>query len=497
MSESTARSPRKRTATNALYGLATWLVPIGLSFVATPVILRSLGHSDFGIYALVLGFIGYSFTFSFGRAITKYVAEYRRSGETERIGAIVWSSILLNLLVGSIGVVLISLLAPWLVRSVFAIEQEAQERSIVAFYIAAVTIFAMTLNQLSSSALQGLHRFDIYSKIFTASGILTIGGNLLLALYGFGLIALLVWNLSVTSAFALVFLIFTKRNLPELSFPPILERGALVKVISFNAGIVGYQILANLLLLFERGWITNQLGVKNLTYYVIPLTLGIQLHAFTSSLVQVIFPLASELSNDRPKLLALYLKATRSIGMIVVFAVSMIVSLAPQFLSLWVGDEISNESSHLLRLIAIAFGVTSILTVVWQMTEGLGRPTLNLMIFVPCLVTSILLMLVLTPQHGNFGVAIARMSGFTVLLLLIPIAEKLFFGKFQSAFWTRTFLSLGAASIAAALLSQAVINNLSLSWLALFLAGVAGGAVYFAVLLSVRYVTIRELKALA
>ncbi|MBL8181210.1 MAG: oligosaccharide flippase family protein [Blastocatellia bacterium] len=496
MSDPTGRSPRKRTATNALYGLATWLVPIGLSFVATPVILRSLGHSDFGIYALVLGFIGYSFTFSFGRAITKYVAEYRASGETDRIGAIVWSSILLNLLVGSVGVLLIGLLAPWLVRSVFLIEAEAQEKSIVAFYIAAVTIFATTLNQLSSSALQGLHRFDLYSKIFTASGILTIGGNLLLALNGAGLIWLLVWNLAVISVFALVFLIFTKRNLPELSFPPILDRAAFVKVITFNAGIVGYQILANLLLLFERGWITNQLGVKNLTYYVIPLTLGIQLHAFTSSLVQVVFPLASELSNDKPRLLALYLKATRSVGMVVVFAVSMVVALAPQFLMLWVGDEIANESSLILRLVVVAFGITSMLTIVWQMTEGLGRPIMNLLIFVPCLLISVTLMLLLTPQYGNIGVAIARLSGFFILTALIPIAEKLFFGGFQTGFWIRSLLSLGISAIAAVLVSEAVIQSLPLSWATLLLAGAAGGAVYFAVLLMVRFVTIGELKAL-
>lgn len=496
MSDPTGRSPRKRTATNALYGLATWLVPIGLSFVATPVILRSLGHSDFGIYALVLGFIGYSFTFSFGRAITKYVAEYRASGETERIGAIVWSSIILNLLVGSIGVLLISLLAPWLVRSVFLIEADAQEKSIVAFYIAAVTIFATTLNQLSSSALQGLHRFDLYSKIFTASGILTIGGNLLLALNGAGLIWLLVWNLAVISVFALVFLIFTKRNLPELSFPPIFDRAAFVKVITFNAGIVGYQILANLLLLFERGWITNQLGVKNLTYYVIPLTLGIQLHAFTSSLVQVVFPLASELSNDKPRLLALYLKATRSVGMVVVFAVSMVVALAPQFLMLWVGDEIANESSLILRLVVVAFGITSMLTIVWQMTEGLGRPMMNLLIFVPCLLISVTLMLLLTPQYGNIGVAIARLSGFCMLIALIPIAEKLFFGEFQTGFWIRSLLSLGISAIAAVLVSEAVIQSLPLSWATLLLAGAAGGAVYFAVLLMVRFVTIGELKAL-
>jgi len=496
MSESGSHSTRKRTATNALYGLTTWIVPIALSFVATPVILRALGHADFGIYALVLGFIGYSFTFSFGRAITKYVAEYRRSGESDRIGAIVWSSIILNLSVGAVGVVAIGLLAPWLVRSVFLIDAEAQDRSILAFYIAAFTIFATTLNQLSSSALQGLHRYDLFSKIFTASGILTIGGNLILAFNGAGLNTLLLWNLAVISIFALVFLFFTKRNLPELSLPPILDREAFVKVLRFNAGIVGYQILANLLLLFERGWITNRLGVENLTYYVIPLTLGIQLHAFTSSLVQVIFPLASELSDDKPKLLALYLKATRSVSIVVVFSVSMVVSLAPWFLTLWVGHEIAHESTLILRFIILAFGITSILTVVWQMIEGMGEPSLNLLIFVPCLLISIFLMLMLTSDLGNTGVAVARLSGFAALILLIPIAERRYFGNFQSKFWLRSVASLGAAATFAIIVTLAIVSNLTTGWLALFASCAAGGLVYFAVLLTLRFVTFAELRSL-
>ncbi|HMS19006.1 MAG TPA: oligosaccharide flippase family protein [Sphingorhabdus sp.] len=496
MSDQATQPARARIATNALYGLATWIIPIGLSFVATPVILRSLGHADFGIYALVLGFIGYSFTFSFGRAIIKYVAEYRRSGETEKIKAIVWSSILLNLSVGAVGVIVIGLLAPWLVRSVFLIEPEAQERSILAFYIAAVTIFATTLNQLASAALQGLHRYDLFSKIFTFSGILTIGGNLVLALYGFGLNALLLWNLIVISAFAIVFLITTKKNLPELTFPPVFEREAFKKVIYFNAGIIGYQILANLLLLFERGWITNRLGVENLTYYVIPLTLGIQLHAFTASLVQVIFPLASELANDKPRLLALYLKATKAVSIIVVFAVSMVVSLAPWFLTLWVGVDIARESTTILQLIILAFGVTSILTVVWQMTEGLGRPTLNLLLFVPCIVICILLMVTLTAGYGNTGVAIARLSGFVVLAALIPIVEKLYFDAFQTVFWLKTVISLAVATAAAVVVSRTVVSYLDMTWIALFVSVLTGGMAYFTVLFIVRFVTFAELRSL-
>ncbi len=85
---------------NVLWGFSTWILPVGLSFFATRIIVKSLGDQDYGIYALVLGFVGYSFNFSFGRAITKYIAEYRANGENDKIPDLISSALFINLAVG-------------------------------------------------------------------------------------------------------------------------------------------------------------------------------------------------------------------------------------------------------------------------------------------------------------------------------------------------------------------------------------------------------------
>src|SRR5206468_285202 len=209
---------------NVFYGSLTWLLPLGLSFVATPVIVRALGNKNYGIYALVLGFIGYSFTFSFGRAITKYIAEYRVTGESDKIRDVISASFFLNLVVGLVGVLTICILATWLVRSVFYIEPEAQEKTILALYIASGIIFLSMLNQLFSSVLMGIQRFDIYSKIFTANGFALISGNLVLAYLGFDLLALLYWNFAVLLGFTIIYAIAAKKLLPEFGIRIKFER---------------------------------------------------------------------------------------------------------------------------------------------------------------------------------------------------------------------------------------------------------------------------------
>ena len=145
--------------------------------------------------------------------------------------------------------------------------------------------------------------------------------------------------------------------------------------------MIGYQILANVLLLFERGWITRQLGAESLTYYVVPMILGLYIHSFISSLMLVIFPLASELKDKKERLLKLYTKATKIVVFLVVFMATTLIVQSKFFLTLWMGAEFAEKSAVLLVFHTITFGLLAILTVSWQMTEGLGYPNYNFKIF--------------------------------------------------------------------------------------------------------------------
>ncbi|MBE7516512.1 MAG: oligosaccharide flippase family protein [Chloracidobacterium sp.] len=482
MSDAVPQHTGKSILRNVLYGSMTWFLPLCLSFVATPVIVRSLGNRDYGIYALVLTFIGYSFSFNFGRAITKYIAEYRVAGESEKIKRVISASIFFAVTVGASGVVIVCLLANWLTSDIFQIEADAQQQTVTALYVASATIFIAMMNQLFSSIVQGLHRFDLYSKIYTANGFFTIGGNLALALLGYDLVVLLGWNLVVSLVFCLVYAITAKANLPEFTLVPTLDRATLIMVARFNAGIVGYQLLANAFLLFERGWITKRLGTESLTYYVVPMSFGIYLHAFVSSLVLVLFPLASEFGQDRERLLKLYTKATKIIALIVVFIVIALSVNSKGFLHLWMGPDFADNSSILLVLQMVAFGAAAIQSVAWQMTEGLGRPQLNLAIFSVCLIVAVSLILTLTSTYHNVGIATARAAGFSSMLISIFLIEKLFFKEVLWKFWLRIVFVLAIAGTAAAAAEYAVADNLRLSWAALLASWAGAGVAYMATL---------------
>ena len=492
MNQNINKQTSKSIFRNVIYGSMTWILPLGLSFVATPIIVRSLGNNDYGIYALVLGFISYSFTFNFGRAITKYIAEYRVSGESEKIRDVISASFFLNIVIGLFGVLVMCLLANWLVRVVFKIAPEAQDKTVTAIYIASAIIFLWMLSQVFTSVLQGIQRFDVYSKIFTANSFVLISGNLALAYFGFGLLALLSWNVVVLLIFFVVFGFAAKRLLPEFGIRINFERSTLRLVLRYSSAIVAYQILANLLLLFERGWITHRLGTESLTYYIVPMSLGLYLHGFVSSLVQVIFPLASELKNEREKLLRLYTKATKIICLLVVFVVASVMIQSKLFLQLWMGEAFAEQSSSLLVLHIVCFGLISIMSISWQMTEGLGFPQFNALTTGICSAIGISLMFLLTNDLGNYGVAVARLTGFATIFFSIFVVEKWFFKKVQTWFWFGLIGNLALAAIAAAAIEYMIASLLPLNWPTFLLSVFLGGLTYCFILWLLDFVTADE-----
>lgn len=463
---------------NVLYGFSTWVLPLGLSFVATPIIVKGLGDDDYGIYALVLGFIAYSFNFGIGRAITKFIAEYRASGEVERIRDVISATFFLNLAVGLFGVGVVLILSEWFVVDVFKIEAESQTKTIYSFYAASGIIFFSMLIQVFSAVLQGIHRFDVYSKIFNFNILILIGGNIVLALFGFGLLTLLIWNLSTSLVTCVVYFFTAKRLLPEFGISFNFSRQTLRLVLKFSFGVVGYQILANILILFERGWITRRLGTEALTYYVVPMMLSLYIHSFISSLLLVLFPLASELKNDTQKLLNLYKKATKVVCLLVVFMAVTLIVQSHEFLSLWMGPGFANKSSSLLIIHTITFSSLAILTVSWQMTEGLGFPNYNFKIFSICLIVTIIGNLGLTTEFGSAGVAIARLIGFSTIFFSIFYVEHWFFRKVQIRLWLEIAGILAVSAIGAVAVEEIIMRNLPMSWIVFLVSTFCGGIVY-------------------
>ncbi len=474
---------------NIGFSFLSWILPIGLTVYATPKILLGLGTSDYGVLALILGFISYSFTLSIGRTVTKFIAEYRQNNESEKIREVISATLFLNLIVGLFGAVFITITAKWLTADVFKIEESLQNITIQAFYLAAATIFVMMLSQVFSGILQGIHRFAIYSNILNFNNFSTIIGNIALIYLQQGLLALLFWNLLTTTVTCFLYYIYAKKMLPEFKTELKFNREMLNLVFRFSLGVAAYQIFGNLTFLIERGLITREFGTENLTYYVLPMSLALYIHGIISSLTLVVFPLASEMTDQPAKLLLLYTKSTKIVCAIVFFIAVSLITTSHIFLTLWLGEKVADESASLLIIHTLTFSMLAISIISWQLREGVGYAVTNGFLGFTWFIITVPLMFLLHVKFNLEGIGIARMIGLVPIIASIFYFEYKIFHKFLFGFWTELLFVLTVSALLTGAAEHLILKNLSESWLTLFILGVSGGIVFMVSLWLLRFFT--------
>lgn len=63
----------------------TTFVSLGVSLLLTPIIIRLLGQSDYGLYESIGSFVNYLavLDLGFGAVVTRYTAKYQQNGDIE------------------------------------------------------------------------------------------------------------------------------------------------------------------------------------------------------------------------------------------------------------------------------------------------------------------------------------------------------------------------------------------------------------------------------
>ena len=131
---------RKRFFRNSIYGLMSWLLPIVPTMIATPIVLKRLGVEQYGVLAVLLSFVSYFFTTAIGKVAAKYVAEYRSTGEAEKISPMISATIILGVSITLFGSLIALIFARYIVVDVLFIPEPLQEQAITGLYLACATI---------------------------------------------------------------------------------------------------------------------------------------------------------------------------------------------------------------------------------------------------------------------------------------------------------------------------------------------------------------------
>src|SRR6202521_3226047 len=105
-------------ARNVIWNLIGNGAPMIVAVFSIPILIRELGKERFGVLALAWELIRYAglFDLGLGRALTQLVAKKLGDAEDCEVPTLVWTSLLLMLLLGLVGILVVFLQGPLLVN---------------------------------------------------------------------------------------------------------------------------------------------------------------------------------------------------------------------------------------------------------------------------------------------------------------------------------------------------------------------------------------------
>ena len=490
------RRKRRSLTANSLFSVIAWVFPILLGFISTPIVVRGLGNEQYGIFAIVLGFISYSFTFGVGKVVGKYIPEYQTAGDDEKVTQVVAATFWFSLTLGLLGSLALILTTPTIVRELLLISTENHDVAVYSLYLSGGIGLVLMLSQVFQFVLQGLHRFDNFVALTNLNGLLLGVGNIILALSGFGVVALLTWNLAVASLVGVLFYIRARHLLPSVKLLAAIPREMIATVARYGGSIILYQVFANVLFIFERSWVMRKFGPEGLTYYFVPMLLAIYMHGFIFSIAQAIFPVVNELLEDRAKVVRLYERGNKIVAAIVFFVVTNFIVCGALFLELWVGRDVATEAYVLLIPHGMTFGIIALGILAFQLAEAFKFPALNVIMTGSWMLISIPLMIWSADIWHSEGVAWSRFAAALVTVPIVIYTERRFLGQVRWKFWLATGVRVTAAAGLMGAAATLILHTMEHSYLALLIAGFVGAVIYAAVLILTKFFGREEWNAL-
>lgn len=407
-----------RTINNAVFNLLGWVWPIGLNLLTVPYVVNELGEEGFGTYSLVLTL--FFLQLGFGKASTKYVAEYWSKRDTGRINRILGTTLLVYSMIGCLGVLVTELSLGWLLEAALRIPPDLVPVSRTAFQIGGLGFLTGQIATAFRAIPAGLQRFDIVNKITITLNTLSTLLTVIVLMFGGGLLCVVLVRLAINLLRILAFLLAAKNLIPSLHLGYHLDRSVLSELAGFESFTVVNQLADRASFELTRFLVGSLLGVSAVTYYVVPMDLTSQVHRFLDHFTSMLFPLSSELigTGKWSKLRKMYFKATKYVVILSTLAYLPFVLLSLGILDVWMGQGFADRSSLTLAVLAFSHYLLSFRVTTYHVLNGIGKPEINAISSMMGGVINVGLCFVLIPRLGILGAAMANL----VSMVHVPIA---------------------------------------------------------------------------
>lgn len=408
----------RKVVRNTLFNYLAILSVTVIRFVAMPILIHGLGNDRYGIYATVMGVLGYVglLDLGIGISLTKFVAEYHARRDIRSLNEMLSTALLLYLGLGLVGAAVLVAAAGPLVHQVFHIPPLLREEARQAFWISAFSLFNGLTLGIFGNLLNGLQRQDIQRSITIGSTLVTYCGGILLVLLGYKLVAFMLFGTFTTLVSFLLQTWFAKRLLPSVRFlPRHFRRRRLGEIVQFSFAMFVNQLAVRNMGTLDKLVLSLFLPIGNVTLYAVSVTLTNFCYRIPAAAVMASLPAASELAaQERHEALrALILRGMKYTGLVALPVFTAVGVFAPDIVRLWMGEGYAT-SATILRLLLVGYFWLVLCASGMSVMVGIGRPYVNTFYALAQILIVTVLMVLLVRARGLVGAAAGASAAYAI-----------------------------------------------------------------------------------
>ncbi len=425
-------------ARNSIWNLVGQGAPLLVALFAIPLLIKGLGTARFGVLTLAWAIVGYFnlFDLGLGRALTKLVAEKLGAEQAEDIPRLIWTALALMGILGIAGALVAASISPWLVHDILKIPQTLQGETLNAFYLLALSIPVVISAIGLRGVLEAHQRFDLANMVRIPFGMFTFLGPLIVLSFSnslFPVVAVLVAGRILTCG---VFLLVCLHLVPALRHNIRPQRTMVWPLISFGSWMTVTNIVGPLMNYMDRFLIGALISVAAVAYYATPYEVVIKLGLISGALVGILFPAFSTIwSQDRDRTARLFGRGVNYIFLSLFPLILVIVTLAHEGLSLWLGSEFADNSTFVLQWLAVGVFINSIAQIPFALVQGAGRPDLTAKMHLIELPFYLLTLWWLLGVYGIKGAAIVWVVRVAVDTLILFVMVRCLLPNTKALMW--------------------------------------------------------------
>lgn len=447
---------------NTFYYFFSQIASIIFPLLLTPFIISKIGQVEFGIYAIVLGFIGSFglFDLSLSSSFIKFISEYYNKKKYDELNHTINTGFLFYF-VFSVLILIAGFIFTKPLLSLINIPDDLYTAGKNSFYIALIIFFVNNIFTIYSSLLISIQKMYITSVMNTIVNLLNFISVIVLLILGFRVEGLLISQLfAVTVNSAVIFIIATK-SVPELKIrPAFFSRKSLKEMGSFGIQMQVSKLAGFFSEKFDEFLLGFFSVLNNVTFFNVSTRLLRFARVIPLQFIIQVAPVAAEINakDDKEKLSRLFEDTTRYLSLISIPISVFVFIFSDEIIFSWMGKGYE-ISSHILRVLIVGQLLNLIISSPGNsILPNIGIPKYQMYEGLLHLIINIIFSYFLIKYYGVLGAAYGNSSATVISSVFILIISVAFFRKSLTKLFTKEYLPPFIYSIIPGILLYSLIR---------------------------------------